>query len=238
MTRNLRRSRQAAATDGSGFAEGSLRCESFRELRDSGLRFLLTEAVPSLGQRPHRPTAAAAGGCIWCSAPPSIRPAASRRSWALIDDCAVAALLKGRGRIWLGLASETISLRRYDRLSEIARMVARTAFEQLENSTMLLAGTLAGMTILYVVPPITFLRGLALGDLLMAVSGGLGWAAMTAAYWPTVRLYRLSLEWAAALPLAAILYTAFTLESARRTWRGEGGTWKGRSYRGGVSGKR
>ncbi len=218
-----------------------LRCESFWEkLLIPAFVFFFQKLFPfAWVNDPHRPTAAAAGGCML------VRRAALDTAGGiaairgqLIDDCALAALLKGRGRIWLGLASETISLRRYVRLSEIARMVARTAFEQLENSTMLLAGTLAGMTILYVVPPITFLRGLALGDLLMAVSGGLGWAAMTAAYWPTVRLYRLSLEWAAALPLAAILYTAFTLESARRTWRGEGGTWKGRSYRGGVSGKR
>ncbi len=217
-----------------------LRCESFWEkLLIPAFVFFFQKLFPfAWVNDPHRPTAAAAGGCML------VRRAALEAAGGiaairgrLIDDCALAALLKRRGRIWLGLASETTSLRRYDRLSEIARMVARTAFEQLGNSTLLLAGTLAGMIFLYAVPPAAFLLGLAVGDLPMAVVGGLAWAAMLFAYEPVVRLYRLSSPWAAALPVAAFLYVAFTLESARRTWRGEGGAWKGRSYRGGVPGK-
>ena len=129
----------------------------------------------------------------------------------------------------------TISLRRYDRLSQIARMVARTAYEQLDNSPFWLLGALAGMTILYVVPPIVFVVGIFTGDPRAVLAGLLAWTGMTLAYWPTVRLYKLAAPWVLALPLAALLYTLFTLDSARRTWKGEGGAWKGRNYRGGAA---
>ncbi len=217
-----------------------LRCESFWErLLIPAFVFFFQKLFPfAWVNDPHRSTAAAAGGCMLVrrNALDEAGGIAAIRG-CLIDDCALAALLKRRGGIWLGLATETISLRRYDELSEIARMVARTAFEQLGNSSALLVGTLAGMAVLYAVPPVAVFLGLVIGDLGMAGLGALAWFAMSLAYWPTVRLYRLSLPWAAALPLAAVLYTAFTLESARRTWQGKGGAWKGRSYRGGVPGK-
>jgi hopene-associated glycosyltransferase HpnB len=217
-----------------------LRCESFWErLLIPAFVFFFQKLFPfAWVNSAQKPTAAAAGGCMLVrrAALDAAGGIASIRD-RLIDDCALAALLKRRGRIWLGLSTKTISLRRYDELSGIARMVARTAFEQLGNSSMLLAGTLAGMAVLYAVPPVAVFLGLIAGDLEMAALGGLAWAAMTFAYWPTVRLYGLSPPWAAVLPVAAVLYTAFTVESARRTWQGEGGAWKGRSYRGGVPGK-
>lgn len=217
-----------------------LRCESFWEkLLIPAFVFFFQKLFPfAWVNDPNRSTAAAAGGCMLVrrDALDAAGGIAAIRG-RLIDDCALAALLKVRGRIWLGLATETISLRRYDKLSGIARMVARTAFEQLGNSSVLLAGTLAGMAVLYAVPPAAVFLGLVAGDMGVAALGGLAWAAMTFAYWPTVRLYRLSLPWAAVLPMAAILYTAFTVDSACRTWQGKGGAWKGRSYRGGVPGK-
>jgi hypothetical protein len=53
---------------------------------------------------------------------------------------------------------------------------------------------------------------------------------MSAAYAPTVRLYRQPLWRALTLPLAGMLYTAMTIDSARRHARGKGGTWKGRHF--------
>jgi hypothetical protein len=54
------------------------------------------------------------------------------------------------------------------------------------------------------------------------------------AYWPTYRLYsgrRGAFEWQfLALPLAAFLYTAMTVDSALKHWRGRGGGWKGRTF--------
>jgi hypothetical protein len=51
---------------------------------------------------------------------------------------------------------------------------------------------------------------------------------MSAAYAPTVRLYRQPWWRALTLPLAGVLYTAMTIDSARRHARG--GTWKGRNF--------
>jgi hypothetical protein len=52
--------------------------------------------------------------------------------------------------------------------------------------------------------------------------------AMTLAYLPTAKLYRLSAPWLPTLPLAAALYAAMTMDSAIRYRRGAGGRWKGR----------
>ena len=47
---------------------------------------------------------------------------------------------------------------------------------------------------------------------------------------PILCEYRVSAWFAPLLPLAALLYTAMTLDSARRFRRGRGGLWKGRSF--------
>ena len=51
-------------------------------------------------------------------------------------------------------------------------------------------------------------------------------AAVT--YMPTLADYRRPLWQAVSLPLAGVLYTAMTVDSALRHWRGRGGHWKGR----------
>jgi hypothetical protein len=51
---------------------------------------------------------------------------------------------------------------------------------------------------------------------------------MSATYVPMLRLYRLSPFRAPALPLLAGLYTAMTVDSARRHRGGAGAAWKGR----------
>jgi hypothetical protein len=109
-------------------------------------------------------------------------------------------------------------------------MVARTAFVQLKNSYILLFGTIFGMVVLYVTPPMAVLVGAWLADLLIFLTGLLAWIFMTYLYLPTVRLYGAPRWRAVLLPVAALFYTAMTLDSAWRTWRGRGARWKGRSY--------
>lgn len=150
---------------------------------------------------------------------------------ALIDDCALARRIKPQGPIWLGLADGSRSIRPYDGLSGIWRMVARTAFTQLNHSIALLAGTVVGMLILYLLPPLIAVFGLAGGYWL---AGGLATAAtglMWIAYLPTCRLYGSILPSLPLLPVAGALYTAMTIDSARRHYQGMGGGWKGRAYR-------
>jgi len=171
-----------------------------------------------------RKTAAAAGGCML------IRRAALARAGgiarirgALIDDCALGRMLKQGGAIWLGLAEKTRSLRAYPRLGDIWRMIARTAYTQLDHSPLLLGATLLGMTMTYLVPPVlSVLGGTA------AILAALGWVAMTIAFVPTLRLYRQPLAMAPLVPLVALFYMAATVDSARRHRQGRGGEWKGR----------
>lgn len=181
---------------------------------------------------PRKSTAAAAGGCMLVrrdalAAIGGVTPICDR----LIDDCALAREIKAVGPIWLGLAERTVSFRSYDRLGDVWKMVARSAFVQLNHSAPALAGTLAGMVVLYVVPPFASVYGLAAGDAPLALAGVAGWGLMAAAYGPTVRLYGLAPAYVLTLPLAGALYALMTCDSARRYWVGAQAGWKGRSYR-------
>jgi hypothetical protein len=103
-------------------------------------------------------------------------------------------------------------------------MVARSAYAQLGYSPLRLAGTVAGMCLAYVAAPVIALAGSFPANLL----AGMAWALMAGAFQPTLRQYRLSPLWGAALPLIAAAYVAFTLDSTCQHWRGRGGLWKGR----------
>ena len=96
---------------------------------------------PAWIRDPRRRTAGAAGGCMLARrrALEEAGGIAAIRG-ELIDDCALARLLKSRGgRIWLGLGAGTRSIRPYAGFSEIGGMISRTAFTQLRRSAMLLA---------------------------------------------------------------------------------------------------
>jgi len=181
---------------------------------------------------PRRRTAGAAGGCVLLSDELLRRIGGVERiAGELIDDCSLAAAVKGAGgRLRLDHTSRSRSVRPYVGLAPIWGMVARTAYTQLGYSPAVLAGTVAGMLLLYVAPPAALGLGLARHRPSLALAGLCAWATMSAAYAPTVRLYRLPRWYALTLPLAGVLYTAMTLDSARRHAGGRGGTWKGRSF--------
>jgi hypothetical protein len=80
------------------------------------------------------------------------------------------------------------------------------------------------MLVGFVVPPLCTLGG---GP--AAVPAALAWAAMVVAYRPMLRFYDLPLVWGPLLPLVVLVYMGATLDSARRTWLGRGGEWKGRT---------
>ena len=171
-------------------------------------------------------TDGAAGGCLL------LRPSALERIGGhaairgqVIDDCALARAVKSSGgRIWMGLTARTQSIRPYKSLGEIGRMISRSAFNQLRHSVWLLAGTLSGLLLTYVVP----VAALFSGNVLAATLGGAAWLLMSISYAPMIRFYRLPLIWAAVLPAIALFYAGATLHSAVQYWRGKGGTWKGR----------
>ena len=172
-------------------------------------------------------TAGAAGGCILLkrSALERIGGLASIRG-EVIDDCALAEAIKSTGgKVWLGLTRKSTSLRAYKTFGEIRDLIARTAFTQLRYSSLILAGTLAGMLLTYVAP----VARLFAHDSTARLLGATAWLLMTLSFLPTFRFYRLSWLWAPLLPLTALFYTYATWLSAFRYWLGKGGQWKGRA---------
>ncbi len=173
--------------------------------------------------------AAAAGGTML------IRAAALRRAGgleamrgALIDDVTLARRIKAKGRIWLGHSRLATSIRPYKTPADVWRMVARCAYVQLGFSPLNLAGMVAGMALVWLLPPLLAVFGRGTPQWL----GLAGWAAMACSYIPTLRRFRLNPLWAITLPAVAVFYVAATLGSALDHYRGRGVVWKQRAYHG------
>ena len=176
---------------------------------------------------PKRRTAAAAGGTVLVR-----RQALDRIGGieavcgALIDDVALATAVKRGGPVWLGHSRLARSIRPYPAAADVWRMVARTAYVQLRFSALLLAGTIAGLVLVWLVPPAATLFGTGLTRWAAAAA----WAGSAASYLPTLRRFRQSPLWALGLPGIAMFYMAATIGSAVRHHRGLGVVWKRRAY--------
>lgn len=204
-----------------------LECSTFAEhaLIPAFVFFFFMLYPPAWVNDRRKRTAGAAGGDIL------VRAEALRKAGGiaairneLIDDCALAREVKRNGGVWLGLTRSAASIRSYDGFSGIGRMISRNAFYQLRHSVWLLVGTLLGLGITYLAPPVlVFFAGWA------AVLGGLAWLAMSLSFLPMVRFYGLSPLWAISLPLVALFYAGATVHSAVQYWMGRGGEWKGRT---------
>lgn len=192
---------------------------------------------------PIKPTAGAAGGCVLLRSQ-ALRNVGGLKniSGEIIDDCALAGLIKNSrypgGRLWLGLAHNLKSIRSNGGLKGIWGTVGRTAYARLNYSPALALITVVGMILVYLVPVAGAVGGLVAGvidqdsalALWLLATGFLAWVLMAGSYLPTLKRYGLPPLWAFALPLAAGTYTLMTINSARRSWQGQGSTWKGRNY--------
>ncbi|MFF8845584.1 glycosyltransferase [Streptomyces sp. NPDC015127] len=177
-------------------------------------------------------TTAAAGGCVLLRTETAARanvPASIRH--AVIDDVSLAcAVRRAGGRIWLGLADRVDSVRPYPRLADLWQMVSRSAYAQLRHNALVLAATVAGLALVYLVPPVVLVAAAAAGDPVAAWAAGLAWAVMAGTYVPMLRYYRQPLLLAPTLPFTALLYLLMTVDSAVQHYRGRGAAWKGRTY--------
>jgi hopene-associated glycosyltransferase HpnB len=204
-----------------------LRCESFAEraLIPAFVFFFAMLYPFAWVNDPRKGTAAAAGGCMLADRLALMRAGgfAAMRD-ALIDDCALAALMKPQGPLNLALTRRVVSLRPYPKFADVSAMVARSAYTQLRYSPINLVGVAVGMTVTFLVAPLAalFASGLA------AAFGLIAWILMALAFQPMLRFYGRATSWGLALPLIAAAYLAFTLKSAYLHWRGRGGLWKGR----------
>jgi len=206
-----------------------LRCTSLVEklLVPAFVYFFFLLYPPKRISDPRSRVAGAAGGCVL------IRPDALERAGGfvairseIIDDCSLAARVKSvDGRLWLGLTQETRSIRGFETFGSLRDMIARTAFNQLRHSTLLLAVCIAGMLLTFIAPLV----------LVWSRTPAAGWIALTtsllmfASYIPLLRLYRVNALAAVTLPFAAVSYIYATFYSAVNYWRGRGGEWKGRA---------
>lgn len=182
----------------------------------------------ALANDPRFPIAAAAGGCVlvrscWLRK----LDAFARIRGRLIDDCALAKLIKeAGGRGWIGLSSGVRSHRDSTSLGSIAEMIARNAFTQLRHSLGLLLLCTAVMLVVFAGPPL----GLVFGDESSRLASWAALAAMSVSYLPMVVFYRGAPAWALTLPVAGLFYLLMTWLSAVRYWRGQQSRWKGRVY--------
>ncbi len=204
-----------------------LRCESLAErwLAPAFVFFFQMLYPFAWVNNPKRKIAAAAGGCMLVR-----REALGRAGGleavrsALIDDCALGALMKGQGPIWLGLTEDALSLRAYETFGDFSRMVSRSAYAELRYSAVRLVGVVVGMALVYLAPPLFALAASGVAQ----VMGALTWAMMAVSLAPMSRLYGRPAVSGFFLPAIAAAYVVFTVQSAVQFWRGRGGYWKGR----------
>lgn len=175
---------------------------------------------------PKKKLAAAAGGCML------VRRAALAEAGGIdvirqniIDDVSLGKVMKVQGPIWLGLTNRSVSLRPYEHLADIRRMVARSAYAELDYSPVQLLGTLFALVLVYLAPPFVALFGWNSSQM----AAWFAWILMLLCFQPILRFYRLSPFWALALPAIGAVYAGFTVDSAIQHWRGRGGMWKGRA---------
>ncbi len=172
--------------------------------------------------------AAAAGGCILIETN-ALKKIGGFRSLRgeLIDDCALAARIKKEGlKIWIGLSHSVVSLRAYDHLSAIWNMVARTAFTQLNYSSLQLVFYTLILVIAFWIPGI----GLLYSPHTAKYFSFLALSAMILTYIPILRFYSIPGWWALSMPITGTLYLAMLWTSAIRYFNGKRSEWKGRIY--------
>ena len=182
-----------------------------------------------LANSPRKKIAAAAGGCVLLElgALDAIGGFASLRD-AIIDDCSLARKVKDAGYgTWIGLTRSATSHRRYRGLSDIWRMVARTAFTQLGYSWLLLGVCTLAMIVCFASPVFISITGDATARMLALGA----WLLMCISYLPTLRFYGIAPSWGVLLPLVGVLFLTMTWDSARRYLGGERSVWRGRRYR-------
>jgi hopene-associated glycosyltransferase HpnB len=177
---------------------------------------------------PRSGVAAAAGGTVLIrrEALERIGGIAAIRT-ALIDDVTLAKTVKSSGSaIYLGHSGLATSIRPYPGWADLWQMISRTAFTQLRHSAVLLLLTLAGLTLVWLVPAwaILFARGW------VRTAGFVTFFLAALSYLPTLARYGRNPLWALALPLIATFYMAATLGSALNHWLGRGARWKSRAY--------
>ena len=179
---------------------------------------------------PNNSLAAAAGGFILCKSEVFSKVNLYEQiKDKVIDDCNIAKKIKKKGNIWLGLTEKVCSRRCYANLSEIWKMVSRTAYEQLSFSPLYLCLSILGMCIIYLYPVLAvfFFEEIQLSLFLLNI---LTILILVISFRPTVNFYKLPSFYYFSLPIVSLIYMMMTFTSAFNFHFRKGNVWKGRKY--------
>ena len=179
---------------------------------------------------PNNSLAAAAGGFILCKSEVfSEANLYDQIKDKVIDDCNIAKKIKEKGNIWLGLTENIYSNRCYTNLSDIWRMISRTAYEQLNFSPLYLCLSIFGMCIIYLYPMLVMFF-FEKDQSKLFLLNSLTILFLIISFRPTIRFYNLSIFYYLSLPLAGLIYIMMTITSAFNFHFRKGNIWKGRKY--------
>ena len=209
------------------FADGQAALRELRRARlRSGVHLLFPDALPvRLGERP-QPQAGGGGGRLHAGAPRRARGGRRHRGHPRRLD----RRLRARARAQAARSDPAqpdgprASIRAYPAMQDIRRMVARSAYAQLGYSPVLLAGTIAGMALVYLVPPCWRCSATAWRRR-SASSPGRPWRSRSSRCCGSMGCRRF---WGP-LPRSALAYMAFTVDSAYQYARKRGGVERPRS---------
>lgn len=206
-----------------------LRCGTFAEklLIPAFVYFFFLIYPPARIADARSKVAGAAGGCILLRAKwlEHIGGFAGIRN-EIIDDCSLAARVKqAGGKLWLGVTDNALSIRGYGTFANMGRMIARTAFNQLQHSAVLLIACIVGLLLTFMAPIVL----LAIPQPAPRTQAAVTCALMFASYVSVITFYKLNPVRVFTLPVAAVFYLYSTIRSAMNYWQGKGGEWKGRA---------
>ena len=146
----------------------------------------------------------------------------------IIDDCNLAKIIKDSGNhIWLGLTNLVDSQRNYSKLEQVWKMVTRTAYEQLNNSILVLIVSIIGMVMIYLIPFINLIHQNSLNLIIINLASIF---LMFLSFLPTAKFYNLNFVFYFSLPISSIIYMLMTINSAYNYYFKNGNVWKGRKY--------
>lgn len=180
---------------------------------------------------PKKNLAAAAGGCILCD----INSFKEQNTFEviknkIIDDCNLAKVIKKKGAIWIGLSNKANSIREYSDLKSIWQMVSRCAFEQLNNSILLLFASTLFMIITYFSWVFGFLIALKTQSFTIYSLSLIIFFISVITIYPTIKFYKLNPIYCFLIPISSGLYIIMTISSAFNFYFENGNNWKGRRY--------
>ncbi len=180
---------------------------------------------------PKNKLAAAAGGCMICRTNifKKINVFEKIKN-KIIDDCNLAKIFKKEGPIWLGLSRKVESNRKYLNLFSIWNMISRCAFEQLNNSIILLCVSVLGLVLIYLFPLFAIFISIYETNYQNLIISLITFFMSIMCYLPTVIFYRKKPFYSLSLPFVSFFYILMTISSAFNYYFKGGNEWKGRKY--------